>query len=129
MRRWLSVFMILFLGLWPLTGTLQASDDARLPPCCRRHGAHHCAMAMQMAAMMARSASSSTPMLAAPMTCPLFPGFLAGPCTPSHALAASAASLPVLIAQPHSPLSLRANAWLRPIRTHAGRGPPSSTLS
>src|ERR1039458_6653463 len=98
MRRCVSIFLVLCFGLGPLTGMLEASDESRLPACCRRHGAHHCAMAMQMAAMVA----GSTPMLTAPPTCPLFPGFAAGPCTPIHALAAAVASLPVLMARLHS---------------------------
>jgi hypothetical protein len=126
MRRGLSIFMVLFFGLWPLTGMLEASDESRLLACCRRHGAHHCAMAMQMAAM---TASGSTPMLTAPPTCPSFPGFAAGPCTPRHALAAVVESLPVLMARAHSATRSRGDARVRPIRTHAGRGPPASILS
>jgi hypothetical protein len=126
MRRWISILLVLFFGLCPLTGMLEASDDSRLPPCCRRHGSHHCAMAMRMAAM---TTSSSTPELAAPMACPRFPGFMAGPSTASHALLASAASLPVLLVQAHSPAASRAHARLSPIRTHAGRDPPDSALS
>jgi len=129
MRRGTSIFLVLFFGLWPLTATLEAGDDSRLPPCCRRHGAHHCAMAMRVAAMMAQAASGSTPYVTAPMTCPLFPGFTAGPSTPAYGLAASPANLPVLLAQPHSPAAGRADAPISPIRTRAGRGPPALTLS
>ena len=128
MRRGTSIFLALFFGLWPLTGTLQASDDSRLPPCCRRHGAHHCAMAKQMAAMMAQAEPGSTPMLTAPMTCPLFPGFAGGTSALSHALAASAASLPFLLTQAHSPALGHAAARMRPIRTRAARGPPETDL-
>ena len=128
MRRWLSILLVLFFGLWPLTGTLEASDDARLPPCCRRHGTHHCAMAMQMAAMMAQEASGSTPMLTAPMTCPLYPRFDGGEFRAVSCIgriggepAGSAGASAQLRRQP------RAAARMRPIRTHAGRGPPAST--
>ena len=129
MRRWVSVFVVLYFGLWPLTGTLEASDDLRLPPCCRRHGAHHCAMAMRMAAMMAQAATGSTPMLIAPTTCPLYPGYLSGNSAPAHALAASAASLPVPMEQARPVAACDAGARMRPIRTHAGRGPPAFSLS
>jgi hypothetical protein len=129
MWRGISTFLVLFFGLWPLTGMLEASDDSRLPPCCRRHGAHHCAMAMQMAAMMAQAESGSTPMLTAPMTCPLFPGFAGRASAPSHALATSAASLPVLLAQGHSPATIRADARMIPIRTRAARAPPQTDIS
>jgi hypothetical protein len=126
MRRWISILLVLFFALCPLTGMLEASDDVRLPPCCRRHGSHHCTMATQLAAMIA---ANTTPSLSAPSSCPQFPGFMAGPSTASDALLASAARLPVLLVQAHSPAAARADAHPRPIRTHAGRGPPVSTLS
>lgn len=129
MRRWLSVSLVLFFGLWPLMGTLEGSDDSRLPPCCRRHGAHHCAMSMRMAAILAQSESGATPILTAPMTCPLFPGFVSGPSTPAHALLASMAGLPVVLARACSPVASRADVRIRPIGTHAGRGPPALALS
>ncbi len=126
MRRAASLFLVLFFGFGPLSGLLQSSDDARLPACCRRHGAHHCAMAMQMAAMLAQEASGKTPALTAPLTCPMFPGFLAGPSIPSHALVASAANLPALLTESRSPESASASPLTRPIRARAARGPPPS---
>jgi hypothetical protein len=79
--------------------------------------------------MMAQAASGSTPMMSAPATCPLFPGYLSGSSAPTHALAVSAASLPVAVVQARC-LAAR-NECLRtsPIRTHAGRGPPALSLS
>jgi hypothetical protein len=108
---------------------LEGSDDTRLPACCRRHGAHHCAMTAEMAAMLAKATSGSTPALTAPMTCPMFPGFAAGPSSPTHAMAAAATSLPVMLEQALTLSASRADARMNPIRTHAGRGPPASTLS
>jgi hypothetical protein len=126
MRRAASLILVLFFGFGPLTGLLQSSDDARLPACCRRHGAHHCAMAMQMAAMLAEQVSGKTPILTAPVTCPMFPGFLSGPSAPSHALAASAGTLPALHSQTHSQASASANELSGLIRARAARGPPTS---
>jgi hypothetical protein len=123
MRRAASLILVLFFGFGPLTGLLQSSDDARLPACCRRQGAHHCAMAMQMAAM---EAPGKTPILTAPVTCPMFPGFMAGPSAPAHALAASAAGLPALQTQSLSPAFISANALTGLIRARAARGPPAS---
>ena len=125
MRRWLSVLLVLFFGFWPLSGMLEASDDTRLPACCRRHGTHHCAMELQLALL----AASSTPALTAPPTCPLFPGFKAGASIPSHALAASAAEVRGLTVQDRALLAGPANAQRTPISTRAGRGPPDSLLS
>ena len=128
MRRSLSIFLILFFWLGPLAAILPVSDESRLPPCCRRHGAHHCAMAMRMAALMAQSASGK-PFFTAPVTCPLFPGYTAAPVSTIPALAASPVRLPVLLAQPHSPAAGRAAARLSQIRTRAGRGPPAATFA
>ena len=128
MRRWISILLVLFFALGPLTGLLEATDDMRLPPCCRRHGAHHCAMSMRMAAMKAQAASGK-PFFTAPATCPLFPGYTAAPVSTIPALAASPARLPVLLAQPHSPAAGRAAARLRQVRTRAGRGPPVTILA
>jgi hypothetical protein len=127
MRRWLSIFLILFFGLGPLAESLPANDDARLPPCCRRHGAHHCAMYAQMVAMMSRAASGKA-IVTAPFTCPLFPGYTASPISTSQALTGSPVTLPVLVAQSHSPAAGRAAERLSQIRTRAGRGPPASSL-
>jgi|SRR5271157_1992011 len=129
MRRSLSIFLILLFGLGPLGSTLHASDDSRLPPCCRRHGAHHCAMPMRMNALMAQFASGGKPVLTAPAHCPSFPGYTAAPALPVLALSTPQAGLPVLLGQPHSHAAARAAVRLSPIRTHAGRGPPASTVA
>jgi hypothetical protein len=86
-------------------------------------------MAMRMAAMMAQAFSGSTPVLTAPLTCPLFPGFRAATALTTQALAAAPTSLTVLLALPHSPAAGRAAARLSQVRTLAGRGPPALTLS
>jgi hypothetical protein len=128
MRRALSIFLVFFFALGPFAAALGAADDARLPPCCRRHGVHHCAMSLRRSAMMAQAASAK-PIFTAPSTCPCFPGYAAAPTTSTLAQAASPASLPALVAQPHSPAAARAAARLSQIRTRAGRGPPASILA
>ena len=128
MRRALSISLILFFALGPFAAMLPASEDARLPPCCRRHGAHHCVMSMRVAAMMAQAASGRT-ILTVPATCPSFPSYTAATTTAPQALTASPVSQPVLLAQRHSPAAGRAAARLSQIRTRAGRGPPASSLS
>lgn len=126
MRRALSIFLTIFLWLEPLAVTLPASDDARLPPCCRRHGAHHCAMRMLMARLM-NQASSGKPIFTAPLTCPFYPGYVAVTVATIHALAPSPVRLPVLLAQLHQPAAGRVTARLSPIRTRSARGPPPTT--
>jgi len=128
MRRLLSICLVLFFGIGPLAATLEAGDDARLPACCRRHGAHHCAMNLRMAAMMAETASGKT-QVTAPSTCPAFPGNAAATTSAPQALTAAAVGLPSLLAQPHAPAAARAAARISQIRTRSGRAPPASFLA
>lgn len=129
MRRIFSILLIAFFALGPLSAGLSADDDSGLPPCCRRHGAHHCAMAMQMARMMARAFTGSTPILTAPLTCPQFPGYVASTTAPPPAMTAAGVTLPALLARPHSPAAGRAMARVSQIRTRASRGPPRTLPS
>jgi hypothetical protein len=128
MRRTFGVFLILLYGLGPLAEMLPASSESRLPACCRRHGAHHCALSAAMASMSLQASSGRTPVVTAPSHCPNYPGSLAASPEPIQALTAPPASLPVLLAETHSPAASRAAARLSQIRTRAGRGPPSSLL-
>ncbi len=126
MRRALSIFLALFFSLGPLAATLEASDDARLPACCRRHGAHHCAMSMDAAFRMAEATSGKS-ILTTPSTCPAFPVSAAASTPGQQALAPASASLPALLAHPHSLAAARAAALLSQVRTRSGRAPPAST--
>ena len=130
MRRGISIFLIMFFWLGPLTAMLPASeDDSRLPPCCRRHGAHHCAMSVRVAALISQATSGGKPIFTAPPTCPYFPGYIVSSRLTIIALATLPVSLPVLLARPHSPAAGRADARISQIRTRAGRGPPASKLA
>jgi hypothetical protein len=80
MRRALAIFLALAFGLGPCAALLQADEDTRLPFCCRRHGAHHCAMNDVAAEQSIRGNSGSALFFAAPSHCPLYP---AGPLAPS----------------------------------------------
>ncbi len=122
MRRILSILLVMVFGLGPLSATLEASDDASLPVCCRRHGAHHCAMT----AMLAGQQHESSPAFSAPSTCPYYPGAAAALTSPVHALAAAPALLPSLSAYAHERTVILAQIHSRPSRAHAGRGPPAS---
>jgi hypothetical protein len=127
MRRSFAILMILFFGLGPLTATLEASDDASLPACCRRHGTHHCAMDARIAADMAgMHQQGSAPAFTAPNTCPYYPGSAAVLASPAPALAASGTLQPSLTAQAYKQVAIRTRVLLSPVRTHAGRGPPAT---
>jgi hypothetical protein len=124
MRRGLSIFLVLFFGLGPLSALVDGTEDASLPPCCRRHGAHHCAMYAQVMAMRAGLGIDPKPGISAPLTCPLYQGPAFSMLMPAHALTAAPARLrtePALaFASPAEP----SPAFARPSLTHAGRGPP-----
>ena len=125
MRRPLAFLLILFFALGPLQGVLEASEDSRLPACCRRNGAHHCAMSEDMRAALDR-ATSSSPALTAPATCPSFPGFALGFSTPSHALAAAISWALLFVEQAHTSSLATADVQITNILTRSGRAPPSS---
>jgi hypothetical protein len=122
MRRALSILQILVFVLAPLAAALPASEDSGLPPCCRRHGAHHCAMAMRMAA----EAASGKPIFSAPAHCPEHPACSGVSAAPSDTLAAFPARMPDLLIRDYSPVDRRAAVPSSPIRTRAGRGPPAN---
>jgi hypothetical protein len=123
MRRGFSIFLVLVFGLGPLSVFID-SEDANLPPCCRRHGAHHCAMAMR--AMMRNAASGKMPMASAPLTCPDYPGLAALFAVPAPALTVAAAELPALRERARVALADYAAPEATPACTHAGRGPPQT---
>jgi len=126
MRRVFPILLILVFSLGPLLPTLGASEDTRLPACCRRHGAHHCAMPSRVADMMSKAGK---PAFTAPASCPAFPRSSDATPPGQQALAAAPPSLPVLLAQMHSPVAARAAARVSQIRTRAGRGPPETLLA
>jgi len=128
MRRGVSIVLLLFFTLGPLTVALQADEDARLPACCRRHGAHHCAMSDAMSAKMEASAPGQ-PIISAPSHCPYYPQGGCATLSPIYALAPVPNSLPALLTQDHSPVAARAAARMSQLRTRADRGPPASILA
>jgi len=69
MRRALSILLILLFSAGPLSFALNASEDVSLPACCRRHGAHHCAMG----SMEGASGNASDTIIKTPSHCPQFP--------------------------------------------------------
>jgi hypothetical protein len=123
MRRSLAILLMLFFGLGPLSATLEASDDANLPACCRRHGMHHCTMTARLAAAQQQD---SAPAFTAPSTCPYYPGAAAVLTPPVPALTAAAAASPSLKATMYKPIAARTQVFSGPARTHAGRGPPAA---
>ncbi|MGB6975414.1 MAG: hypothetical protein WBD67_12100 [Terracidiphilus sp.] len=123
MRRTLSLILVLFFSLGPLAAGLQA-DDFRLPPCCRRNGAHHCAKSDAMIARMVQL-SQGKPNLTAPAHCPLYPHNAINTLGPAFELAPSGSPLPAPRAQAHAPFPNRAVALAARLRSHSGLSPPA----
>lgn len=127
MRRVFTFLLILQFGLGPLSVLLPANAESRLPACCRRDGAHHCAMSGGVNAGPVKTLPRSTSVLTVPSHCDHFPSSMAAFVTPVHALTAPAVRLPILPAESETPAARQAAPrWIQ-IRTRAGRAPPSSS--
>ena len=50
MRAWVAAALVACFALPVLLPYVSPDAESSLPPCCRRNGAHRCAMAMRMAA-------------------------------------------------------------------------------
>jgi hypothetical protein len=124
MRRALSISLILFLWLGPFAAVLPGIDESRLPLCCRRHGAHHCADADNSAA---RSADSG-PSFNASSRCPHFPATVAAATTAAFTPAVGPAGAAPVVDKYASGAS-RDAARMGQLRTQANRGPPSSFIA
>jgi hypothetical protein len=129
MRRGLSIFLILTFAFGPLSALADGSEDANLPACCRRAGAHHCAISMHRAAMRAEAESEKTTSIGVPSTCPQYPGLAAMFAAPAPALAASSASAAVAAATLRTGDGGHEVIFSATLGTHAGRGPPQADQS
>jgi hypothetical protein len=125
MRKGFPTFLILWFLLGPLMAALPDSDDAQLPACCRREGAHHCAMAAAMAAMQSDGQGAS---FSAPLTCPYFPGATAALLIPTHALTAAPAQAPQAEEHAVAATAEAATVTAEFEAANAGRAPPFSAL-
>jgi hypothetical protein len=118
MRRLFSILIIALFWAGPLAALLPGSDEAQLPACCRRHGAHHC----MMSGAGAEQATGSSHVLAAPAHCPRYPM-----APPANAAAFALFASPAVAQSPGSRMlvaGLRSAAMQR-TRTSADRGPPA----
>jgi len=116
MRRIVSILLVALFWAGPVSALLPASADAQLPACCRRHGAHHCAMSSANGAQTVAGHA-----LAAPAKCPFY--HRSGPATaPSFTPAAqpAVAQLPQAAAR----FAAMQGAVLYRARAQSSRGPP-----
>jgi len=124
MRRGFSIVLMLVFGLMPLSALVPGSEDANLPACCRRHGAHHCAM--NMAAARGKIKRESAPAFSSPLTCGNYPAAETAFSTPPPALTVPFASARDFVSRMRvtpgshaAPIADRSGA-------HSGRGPPQA---
>lgn len=125
MRRILSILLTLVLGLGPAMASVPANaltlgwnahgDESGLPACCRRHGAHHCAMGTQ--------ATSETSVSAAGC-CPYWPHALASAAAPLAALKPESHALRIAV-EHRSASQAEIAAGISDRRSWPKRGPPS----
>ncbi|UWZ83753.1 hypothetical protein [Occallatibacter riparius] len=115
MRRFVSIVILLLCSLGPLNALLPGSEESQLPACCRRHGMHHCMMAL------AEQAGNGH-VVSAPSRCPQYHrGSVArvGVYTPSTGIG---------VAQPIESAGIPAESQtvtLRRAWTEGNRGPPT----
>jgi len=124
MRRALSISLILLLCLPAVAAMLPGAGEVRLPFCCRRQGAHHCAMDANSA-----QNNGSDHIISAPSRCPQFPA--APVLTRSSAFVPTtrAAIGPALVFAAYLPGPRRDAARPGRLRAQLDRGPPSSAIA
>lgn len=125
MRRALSISLILLLWLPALAALMPGAAEARLPFCCRRQGAHHCAM--EAVAAQAEDTGSG-PIARAPSHCPEFPQ-LPATVVPAGVCAAAPADVQAQFEGIFSNAARRDAARAGRLRAQLDRGPPASALA
>ena len=122
MRRALSISLILLFWLPALVALAPGGTDARLPYCCRRQGAHHCAMD-------SAQSGQAGPGFKAPFRCPAFPLALPATVAPVFVTVAAPIKGPALRSAIISPVLERSAARSARLRAQVDRGPPSSEFA
>jgi hypothetical protein len=122
MRRGLSISLILLLWLPALAALMPGSEDLRLPFCCRRQGAHHCAMDSGQSGVSGHAFS-------APSHCPHFPSALPATIAPPFVAAAAPAQWAALVSGVYAHVAQREAAHAGRFGAQLDRGPPHSALA
>jgi hypothetical protein len=117
MRRFVSIVILLLWCAGPVWALLPGSDDTQLPACCRRHGAHHCAMAGSQA-----MSAVGKHLISAPSHCPFY-RISASATLPACLASQQSASRPAI--RQHLGIAGMQPAFLSGIgHAHSGRAPP-----
>ena len=126
MRRALSISLILILWLPAIAAMLPGNGEARLPFCCRRSGAHHCAMDDETSSVQNGNSSLT---VKAPSRCAQFPGAIPATLSPVFVTASAPSHWPALTAGIYSRVARRDAARAGRLRAQVDRGPPSLALA
>jgi hypothetical protein len=127
MRRAIAISLVLLFGLPPISPLFAQGPDgmSTLAACCRRNGAHQCALTMEQAMALAQG----TYFTAVPDCCPQYPKAVSP--APHQHLSFNAAALLFAEAVSHSAARPQTEAWARVASDGARqkRGPPAVRLS
>jgi hypothetical protein len=121
-RRLLSIALLLLFSL-PLISpvlALTASSDRYLPACCRRSGAHHCAMNVPQAAGINLSSI--------PQRCPAYPAVVTQIRHGDLSFQTASLIFAEIVSHPAIKLQTQARARVALDRTRRQRGPPTDLL-
>ncbi len=140
MRRALSILLVTIFGFASFAPLVKSSHVSRLPVCCRRRGAHHCASMGEMpedaaARIVAANSgansgasSGSAATIGAPSRCPLYPGALHATLTPVFTIAPQHAGPTVRRISERIYIFSASHADSSPFGALAVRGPPAAVL-
>jgi hypothetical protein len=127
MRRLIAISLVLLFGI-PLISPLFAQGPdgmTTLAACCRKNGAHKCALSMEQSAALAQGTRFS----AIPDCCPQYPKAVSP--APHHDISFNAAALLFAEVVSHPATRPQTEAWARVALDGARqkRGPPAVRLS
>ena len=130
MRRAISILLLALLCFPSLSSAFTQSsiDESRLPACCRRNGAHHCAMSEEMVSRIVAAISGKTPTVGAPAHCPFYPTAQNATLTPIFVITPQPASLPAHSLTERISIACITRVSTAILGARAVRGPPASAL-
>jgi hypothetical protein len=122
MRRWIAATLATFLALPVLLPYLRIDAETKVPPCCRRQGAHQCGMRSNL---VQTPADRSAAFRAGAASCPYQKAL-----TPSYRVTVlprtSAAVYASVFSHPAIQVQTFVSGLVSKSRSHQKRGPPFS---
>ena len=119
MRRTIALSLLLLFTSMLIAPLLAPDAEASLPPCCRRHGKHHCAMQL----MLAQSGTPSGPP-ALEEKCPLWPKDGGAAHSATYKPETERCFFVAAVSRPARAAQSEVRGWRCFLGSHAMRGPP-----